>query len=70
MSDLGFIPKACGDRVISYQIVGWHATNVGEFVKGPYPHGYIFESNNNMIMGLQFVGFVGMGLILGVSLFW
>src|SRR5665213_3516984 len=48
----GSSPQAVGLRAFLYRVVGGHAGENGEYVEGPHPQGYIYDSNGNVTVGV------------------
>lgn len=48
----GSSQHAQGLRAFLYRVMGGHAGDTGEFVLGPHPQGYIFDSNGNVTVGV------------------
>ena len=44
----GYTKQAMGLRAFLYRVMGGHAGDAGEFILGPHPQGYVFDSNGNV----------------------
>ena len=47
-----FTPKACGERAFLYQIIWGYGGDIGEFIKGPHPQGYMYDTDGHVTVGI------------------